>query len=146
MVWPGHRFAGPVFARWQRRPLEDGESMTKSIQRAAARSPEEVARLREVRERYQREKPSVADSEARGAEFATLGEVVFLRCLADDSKRERERQRLTGEQLAARLGMSPEAFAEIEAGTVGKPTLGVLSRVANAFGKRVACSIVEKSE
>lgn len=50
--------------------------MAKSIQRKRERSPEELARLREVRERYQREKPSIADLEAQGAEFATLDELM----------------------------------------------------------------------
>ena len=118
--------------------------MTKSIQRVTERSPEEVARLRELRERYQREKPSIADLEAQGAEFATMGEVVLLRCLADELRQERERQGLTREQLAGRLNMSPEALAGLEAGTVGTLTLGVLSRVAHALGKQIACSLVEK--
>jgi DNA-binding XRE family transcriptional regulator len=118
--------------------------MAKSTQRKAERSPAELARLREMRERYQREKPSIADLEAQGAEFATLGEVVLLRCLADELRQERERQKLTREQLAERLTMSSEALAALEAGTVGKLTLGALSRVAHALGKQIACSLVEK--
>jgi ribosome-binding protein aMBF1 (putative translation factor) len=118
--------------------------MAKSIQRKIERSPEEVARLREVRERYQREKPSIADLEAQGAELTTLGEVILLRCLANDLRQERERQGLTREQLAQRLNMSPEALAGIEAGTVGTLTLGVLSRIAHALGKQIAYSLVEK--
>lgn len=118
--------------------------MAKSIQRTTERSPGEVARLRELRERYQREKPSIADLEAQGAEFTPLGEVVLLRCLADELRRERERQRLTNEQLAERLNMSPESLAAIEAGTVGRLTLGVLSRIAHALGKQIAYSLVEK--
>jgi ribosome-binding protein aMBF1 (putative translation factor) len=118
--------------------------MAKSIQQRTDRSPEEVARLREVRERYQREKPSTADLAARGAEFSTLGEVVLLRCLADELRRERERQGLSLEQLAVRLHTSREELAAIEAGTVGQLTLGGLSRIAHALGKQVACSLVEK--
>jgi len=118
--------------------------MAKSVQQKTERSPEEVARLRELRERYQREKPSIADLEAQGAEFVTLGEVILLRCLADELRQERERQGLTREQLAERLNMSPEALTSIEAGTVGKLTLGLLSRVAHALGKQIAYSLVEK--
>lgn len=118
--------------------------MAKSIQQKTVRSPEEVARLRELRERYQREKPSIADLESQGAEFATLGEVVFLRCLADELRQERERQELTREQLAERLNMSPETLAGIEVGTVGELRLGVLSRIAHALGKQIAYSLVEK--
>ena len=40
--------------------------MAKSIQQKTDRSPAEVARLRELRERYQRERPSIADLEAQG--------------------------------------------------------------------------------
>jgi transcriptional regulator with XRE-family HTH domain len=61
-----------------------------------------------------------------------------LRCLANDLRQERERQGLTREQLAGRLNTSPEALAEIEAGTVGTVTLGVLSRIAHALGKQIA--------
>lgn len=118
--------------------------MAKSIQQKAERSPEEVNRLRELRERYQRERPSIADLEAQGAEFATLGEVVLLRCLADELRQERERQGLTQEQLAERLNMSREALAGLEAGIVGKLTLGVLSRIAHALGKQITCSLTEK--
>ena len=103
-----------------------------------------MARLRELRERYQREKPSIADLEAKGAEFATLGEVVLLRRLADDLRRERERQALTQDQLAERLSMSPESLAGLETGVVGKVTFGALSRMAHALGKQIACSLVEK--
>jgi ribosome-binding protein aMBF1 (putative translation factor) len=118
--------------------------MANSVQRKTERSPEEAARLRELRERYQREKPSLADLEAQGAEFATLGEVILLRCLADELRRERERQGLTRQQLAERLDLSPEALASLEAGTFGQLTLGMLSRMAHALGKQISYSLVEK--
>jgi ribosome-binding protein aMBF1 (putative translation factor) len=118
--------------------------MAKSIQQKFERSPEEVARLRELRERYQREKPSIADLENQGAEFTTLGEVLLLRHLADELRQERERQGLPRERLAERLHLSAEALAEVEAGTVGTLTLGTLSRIAHALGKQIACSLVEK--
>lgn len=38
--------------------------MAESIHRKIERSPEEVARLRDVRERYQRDRPSITDLEA----------------------------------------------------------------------------------
>ncbi len=117
--------------------------MAKSIQQKTDRSPAEVARLRELRERYQRERPSIADLEAQGAEFATLGEVVLLRCLADDLRQERERQGIARERLAERLHLSPETLAGIEANTVGKLTLGILFRIAHSLGKQIACSLSE---
>lgn len=116
--------------------------MTKKIQNQTERSTEETSRLRELRDRYQREKPSIADLESQGAEFTTMGEVVLLRRLADELRQERERQGLARQQLAERLKMSPEAPAAIEAGTVGKLTLGGLSRIAHVLGKQIACSLV----
>jgi len=121
-----------------------GEQMEKSIQRKFERSPEELARLRAVREQYQREKPSIADLEAQGAEFTTLGEVILLRCLADDLRQERERQGLTQKQLAERLNLGSEVVEGIEAGAVGTLTLGILSRIAHALGKQIAYSLIEK--
>lgn len=118
--------------------------MAKSLEQKNERSPEELARLRELREHFQREKPTIAELEAQGAEFATLGEVILLRTLANDLKQERERQRLTIEQLAAKLKMNPETCAAIDAGIVGKLSLGVLSRVAHALGKQISYSLVER--
>jgi ribosome-binding protein aMBF1 (putative translation factor) len=118
--------------------------MAESIQNKIERSPDEVARLRELRERYQREKPSIADLEAQGAEFSTLGEVLLLRRLADDLRQERERQGISREGLAERLNLSSEALAEIEVGIVSKLRLGTLSRIAHALGKQIACSLVER--
>lgn len=116
----------------------------KSVQQKTERSPEEAARIRELRERYQREQPSIADLEAQGAEFVALGEVLLLRSLAAELSHERERQGLTQEQLAERLHLSPQAIEGVEAGNVGKLTLGTLSRIAHALGKQIACSLVEK--
>lgn len=59
-------------------------------------------------------------------------------------RQERERQGLTQKQLADRLNLSPEALADIEAGTVGTLTLGILSRIAHALGKQIAYSLIEK--
>jgi hypothetical protein len=118
--------------------------MANSIQKKVERSPEELARLRELRERYQHEKPSIAKLEAAGAEFSTLGEVLLLRRLADELRQERERQEIPRERLAERLHLTSEALAEIEAGTVGKLSLGMLFRVAHALGKEIACSLVER--
>jgi len=115
-----------------------------SIQQKNERSPEELARLRQEREQYQRDQPSIADLEAKGAEFATMGEVILLRQLANELRQERECQQLSVQQLAARLNMTPEALATVEAGTVGKLTLGILSRIAHALGKQISYSLVEK--
>lgn len=118
--------------------------MAKSIQRKTERSPEEQARLKALRERYQREKPSIADLKAQGAEFATMGEVILLRCLADELKQERERQGLSLDQLAERLELAPATLASIEAGKVAHLRLGILGQIASALGRNISWNLVEK--
>jgi transcriptional regulator with XRE-family HTH domain len=59
-------------------------------------------------------------------------------------RKERERQGLSRERLAERLHLSVEALASVEAGTVGKLTLGMLSRIAHSLGKQITYSLVEK--
>ncbi len=117
--------------------------MPEHLSRNSIRSPEETARLKGLRESYQRDKPSIADLQARGATFASLGEVVLLRRLADDLRRERELQGLTLERLAERLHCETGWLASIESGRVGVLTFGGLCRIAEALGKRIACAHVE---
>lgn len=118
--------------------------MSHSIQRKIERSPEELARLKAIRERYQREKPSLADLHSAGAEFAPVGEVILLRCLAHELKEERERQKIPLEQLAVSIDMEPGFLEEVEAGSVRVLRLGVLCQIAHALGKNILCTLVER--
>ncbi|MBY0229609.1 MAG: helix-turn-helix transcriptional regulator [Gemmataceae bacterium] len=117
--------------------------MGKSIQRKTERSSEEVARLKALREQYQREKPSIADLEAQGATFTTMGEFMMMRGIAHELKQERERQGLTLAQMAERTGMDAATLSRIETRTAGNPTVGTLSRIARALGKDISCRLVE---
>jgi DNA-binding phage protein len=119
--------------------------MGKSIQRKTGRSPEEAARLRALREHYQREKPSIASLEAQGAAFTTMGEFMLTRGIAHELKLERERQGLTLAQLAERTGMDAATLSRIETRTAGNPTIGTLSRIAHALGKDISCRLVERA-
>ncbi len=120
------------------------KEMTQSIQRKIERSPAEIERLRELRERYQREKPSIADLKANGAEFASMGEVILLRCLAHELKQERERQGITLERVAERIHLTPEVVVEIESGIVAQLNFGRLLQLADILGKRIMISLAEK--
>ena len=52
--------------------------------------------------------------------------------------------KMPGKHNAAVRDRIQKRLAEIEAGTVGKLSLGTLSRIAHALGKQIACSLVEK--
>src|SRR5437660_10759152 len=115
--------------------------MMKHVQRKSKRTPEETARLRAERERYQREKPSPEQllAEAGHAEFVPLGELIALHKVMASLKREREYQGLTLAVLSERAGIDQAALSRLETGSHGNPTLDTLYRIASALGKEIVC-------
>src|ERR1700737_1786323 len=73
------------------------------------RTAEELAELRQTRERFQREKPTLDQVlAATGQEEATtLGECLQAQELLLGPRRERERQKVTLAQLAEKTGYDP---------------------------------------
>jgi DNA-binding Xre family transcriptional regulator len=106
------------------------------------RTPEEVARLRADRERYQRERPTPQQLLAEGghAEFVKLGELLMLHQTVGWLKQERERQHLTLAEMSRRTGIDQAALSRLETGKNSNPTLDTLYRVAAALGKMICCS------
>ncbi len=104
-------------------------------------TPEELAELRAVRERYQREKPSPEEALAQSGHdrLAPLGEVILLHQLLALLKRERERQKLTLAQLEERTGISQAALSRLETGRAANPTVDTIYRISTALGKSVGC-------
>jgi hypothetical protein len=113
----------------------------KHVYRKAKRSPEETARLRAERERYQREKPSPEQLLVEGghAGFVPLGELMALHKLMASLKRERENQGLTLAAVSERSGIDQAALSRLETGSHANPTLDTLYRIASALGKEVVC-------
>ena len=89
--------------------------MINHVHRKSKRTPEETARLRADRERYQREKPTPEQLLAEGGhkDFVPLGELILLHQLMASLRKEREAQGLTLVDLSERMsnGMlfAPEA-------------------------------------
>ena len=100
--------------------------------RKAQRTPEEAARLRAVREQFQREKPGPEDA---AAALVPLGEVLELHRVAAELRKERERQGVTLADLATRTGIDQATLSKLETGRNGNPTLATLARVARSLGK-----------
>jgi hypothetical protein len=115
--------------------------MMKHIHRKANRTPEETARLRADRERYQREKPSPEQLLAEGGheEFVPLGGLIALHKVMAALKKERENQGLTLAVLSERAGIDQAALSRLETGSHGNPTLDTLYRIALALGKEIVC-------
>ncbi len=111
------------------------------VYQKAERSPEQLAELRAVRERYQREKPSPDEALAQSGheQLAPLGEVILLHHLLALLKRERERQELTLAQLEERTGIDQAALSRLETGKAANPTIDTIYRISAALGKVVGC-------
>lgn len=89
-----------------RGPAEEDEAMkirseTRKIERSAA----EKARLRAIRAKYQREKPSLGELAARGATVVPLGTYLAFQRLLAELREARQKEGLTLEQVAERAGI-----------------------------------------
>ena len=121
------------------------EKMTirRRIAPASQRTAEELAELRAVRERFQREKPTLEQILAATGqtEAVPLGEYLQAHDLLRALRQERERQRVTLAQLAERTGYDPAVLSRLFTGRQANTTLATLGRIANALGKEVVHSL-----
>jgi hypothetical protein len=103
------------------------------------RTTEELAELRSVRERFQREKPTLEQILAATgqAEAMPLGEYLHAQELLGALRRERERQQITLAQLADRTGYDPSVLSRLFTGRQANTSLATVGRIANALGKEV---------
>src|SRR5262245_25772314 len=115
----------------------------KQLHRKAKRTPEQAARLRADRERYQRDKPTPQQLLAEGGHknFVPLGELLLAHSVGAMLKAEREGQNLTLAELSEKTGIDQAALSRLETGKQTNPTLGTIGRVAMALGKTVACRL-----
>ena len=117
----------------------------KSETRKIERTPEELARLREIRERFQREKPSLkklvetGDADPAIPLSAYLGIGQLFRRLRD----ERESLGLSLADLAERTGMDRAAISRLENGHQSNPTIDTVIRYAEALGKSVQWTVTD---
>ena len=105
--------------------------------RKIQRTPEQLAELKAVRERFQREKPTRAQLEASGEYGPGMPTVTYFAIMAF-LKRMRELREAAGLSLAdvaERTGMDKAFLSRLETGR-GNPTLDTLARYAAALGKR----------
>jgi DNA-binding Xre family transcriptional regulator len=119
----------------------------KRITRRAERTPEETARLRADRARYQRDKPTIEQLLAEGghADTLPLGEFLTLQELMLQVRRERERQQVTLAQMEERTGIDQAALSRLETGKQVNTTFDTVGRILRALGKELVWSLRDLS-
>jgi transcriptional regulator with XRE-family HTH domain len=115
----------------------------KRIHLKTERTAEEKERIRQVRERFQRERPTleelVASSECPPP--VPQGAYRELRILVHTLRRERERQGLRLADVAERSDLDEASLSRLETGALINPTIDTLWRYAYALGKDLAWAV-----
>jgi transcriptional regulator with XRE-family HTH domain len=103
-----------------------------------ARTAEDLARYRAIRERFQREKPSLEQlvSSAEYNEPLPMEDYLSIRQAVSALKKAREGAGLSLADVAERTGIDKAALSRIETGQHPNPTVSTLCRYAHALGKR----------
>ena len=110
------------------------------IFRANRKTAEERAREQELRERLQKEKPSLEDMIRTGEcdpdAVMTMGMYFDVQGALQALKRERQRCGLSLADVARRSGLDRAVVSRLENGKQDNPTVATLMRYAAAVGKR----------
>lgn len=117
---------------------EEVEEVFRSRQMKIERSPEEVQRLADIRERFQRERPTAEELAASGEYYPPIRHSDywdFVEMLVE-LRAAREASGLSREDLAGRMGVDHDYLAQFEAGRTSLD-LSMLRRYAAALGKQI---------
>jgi site-specific DNA-methyltransferase (adenine-specific) len=108
------------------------------IHRATKRTPEEQARLQEIRNRFQSERPNLSQLVAQDGynEPVPHGLYLGLQQAIAELKKAREAAGLSLAQVAEKSGIDKAALSRLETGRQINPTVATLARYARAVGKR----------
>lgn len=103
-----------------------------------ARTPEEIARHKAIRERFQKAKPSLEQLVESGEynEPLPMGEYLSIRQAVFALKKAREAAGLSLADVAERCAIDKAALCRIESGQHINPTVSTLCRYAQALGMR----------
>jgi len=115
----------------------------KRIQRKIERTPEQQRQLKEIRDRFQHDRPGLEDLLACGdaTEAIPQGEYLELRAMLGTLKKHRERKGLSLTDVATRSGMDRAAISRLENGVYLNPTVDTLYRYAQAVGADIGFSV-----
>ena len=115
------------------------------IYQKTERTPEEQARIREIREKFQREKPSLDDLLATSDYDGPIpqGAYLELRRLMHLLRKERERLGLSLADIAEHTGIDKAALSCLETGKQINPTIDTLWRYAHAVGTELTWTLIK---
>lgn len=108
------------------------------------RPPDEQGRIDAIRERFQRERPSL-DELVQSGEFEpsiSQGEYWDMIEMVVALRREREAAGLDRNTVAARMGVDSDSLARLETGKED-PTLDVLRKYASVIGKQIVLTLTD---
>lgn len=110
--------------------------------RKAERSPEELARLRATREKFQHQRPSLDTLiESGDYEAMSQGDYFDLMQAFAELRRVRESKSLSLAEIAKRTGIGKAALSRLETGRNLNPTLKTLECIARAVGVRLRLQV-----
>jgi transcriptional regulator with XRE-family HTH domain len=114
------------------------QQVAEAVEKPVRISPADRERHRELRERFQREKPSLEQLVSSGEynEPIPMGEHLSIRQAVFALREAREQAGLSLADVAERSGIDEAALSRIETGQHPNPTVSTLCRYAGALGKR----------
>jgi DNA-binding XRE family transcriptional regulator len=106
-------------------------------------TPEDRARHKAIREKFQRERPTPEELFASGEYFGPVPQQAVFELVAALAalKQTREAAGLSLADVAARSGIDKAALSRLENGVSDNPTVLTLMRYAAALGKRLTWSL-----
>ena len=109
------------------------------------RTEEEKARLKAVRERFQREKPTSEQLVAGGEYNPPIRQIEYWELMqtAAALKKAREAAGMSLREVAEKMAIDAAALSRLENGVNDNPTIDTLFRYANSLGKQIVVQIVD---
>lgn len=106
-------------------------------------TPEDRARHKAIRDKFQKERPTPEQLIESGEYFGPIPHGVYLSLMAalHDLKKARESAGLSLADVAEKSGIDKAALSRLENGVHDNPTIETLARYATAVGKRLTWSI-----
>jgi DNA-binding XRE family transcriptional regulator len=110
------------------------------------RTAEETSRLRSAREKFQQERPTLANLQSSGQyDVVRQDEYLSLLEFVAGLREFRQRRQLSLADVAERSGIDKAALSRIENGLNTNPTFTTLESIARAMGAGVRYVIEERS-
>src|SRR6266852_4250727 len=118
---------------------------TSHIHRPRMQTPEQAAAEKSIRERFQKERPSLQTLVDSGdiQQVFSMGEYWELLKTFAALKALREQRGWSISDLANRTGIEQALIARLESGQIDNLTIGTMTRYANALGKHVRVKLVD---